>query len=142
MYSLNVNTRPYSYYNTVKAGNNISIDKNKDENKQPQRVYVSNPDKPLYTPVFTASRFRTELSSKDEKNKYNELTKLADKDTKKQLNALLKSGILLNSSSNDNSTTLDNLYKIATTPRAQGLNNAVMLRDTVNTLADPYTITQ
>ncbi len=142
MYSLNVNTRPYSYYNTVQAGSNIIVDKNKDENKPSKQVFASNPAVSLYTPAFTASRFRTELSSKDEKNKYNELTKLADKETKKQLNALLKSGILLNSSSNDNSTTLDNLYKIATTPRAQGLNNAVMLKDTVNTLADPYIITQ
>ena len=68
--------------------------------------------------------------------------KISDRDTKKQLNTLLKTGILLNADSNDNSTTLDNLYKIATTQRAQGLSNNVILKDTIETLADPHIITQ
>lgn len=54
----------------------------------------------------------------------------------------MKTGILLNADSNDNSTTLDNLYKIATTQRAQGLSNNVILKDTIETLADPHIITQ
>ena len=95
-----------------------------------------------YTPSFSASKLRTEFISKDEKNKYTELTKIVDKDTKKQLHALLKSGALLNSDSNDNSTTLDNLYKIATTKRAEGLNNIVLLKETISEIADPHLITQ
>ena len=95
-----------------------------------------------YNTSFTASNLRTQLTSKDEINKYNELTQLADKDTRKNLNYLLKSGILLNQDSNDNSTTLDNIYKIARTQRAQGLNNDVLLRDTVQTLAQPHVVTQ
>ena len=95
-----------------------------------------------FNPTLTASRLRTKLSSKDEKNKYNTLTKIADRDTKKQLNVLLKTGVLLNADSNDNSTTLDNLYKIATTQRAMGLNNGVLLKETVSTIIDPHTITQ
>ena len=82
------------------------------------------------------------MSSKDEKNKYQEITKLLDKDGKKNLNSLLKTGRLLNSDSNDNSTTLDNLYKIALTQRADGLNSQNILKETLAILADPHTITQ
>lgn len=55
---------------------------------------------------------------------------------------MLKQGILLNANSNDNSSVLDNLYKIATTPRAAGLSNTGILKDTINTLFSPYNITQ
>ena len=98
-------------------------------------------------PAFTSasvnfSNIRTSLSGKEEKQKYETLLKSVDKQTKKQLENLLKSGILLNSDSNDNSTVLDNLYIIATTPRAQGLSQAGILKDTVSTIAYPYNITQ
>ena len=143
MYSLNFNTSHYNNYNTIKS---VYTDKvaEKKECDSKKISFTSNPiiTQVPYNAALTASRFRTELSSNDEKNKYNELTKILDKDTKKQLNTLLKTGILLNSNSNDNSTTLDNLYKIATTPRAQGLNNMVILKDTISTLADPHIITQ
>ena len=85
---------------------------------------------------------KTTLSTKEEKEKYIEISKIADKTTKKQLDLLLKTGILLNSNSNDNSTVLDNLYKLATTPRAEGLNAAGLLKDTVNTISYPFIITQ
>ncbi len=143
MYSLNINTQQYNNYSTAKPVRAIGINKDK-EVKNEKVTFTSNPvmTQVPFNAALTASRFRTELASKDEKDKYNELSKLVDKDTRKQLNKLLKTGILLNSASNDNSTTLDNLYKIAKTPRAQGLNNAVMLKDTINTLTDPYIITQ
>ena len=143
MYSYNLNSYQYNNYNTVKSvkAHNVS------DNEQPKEKTPSFTSNPIMTqvpfnPAFAASRLRTELSSRDEKNKYNELTKLLDRDSKKQLNILLKTGALLNSASNDNSTTLDNLYKIATTPRAQGLNNIVILKDTIAAIADPHTITQ
>lgn len=95
---------------------------------------------------FTASdrvlNKRTELSSAEEKQKYIELSKIADKTTKKQLEILLKNGILLNCDSNDKSTVLDNLYKMATTPRAEGLNSLTMLKDTVAAISYPFVITQ
>lgn len=143
MYSLNINTRQYNNYNTVKSVKTTGVDKN-EHGTETKPSFTSNPimSQVPYNAALTASRFRTELSSKDEKNKYNELIKLADKDTKKQLNTLLKTGILLNADSNDNSTTLDNLYKIATTQRAQGLSNVNLFKDTVATLADPHIITQ
>lgn len=143
MYSLNINTQQYNNYNTVKSVKATGVNKN-EHAKETKPSFTSNPimSQVPYNAALTASRFRTELSSKDEKNKYNELLKISDRDTKKQLNTLLKTGILLNSDSNDNSTTLDNLYKIATTQRAQGLSNNVILKDTIETLADPHIITQ
>lgn len=85
---------------------------------------------------------RTELSSADEKQKYTELLQMVDKNTKKQIELLLKSGILLNSESNDHSTVLENLYKMAKTPRAEGLSQEGILRDTIATISYPFIITQ
>lgn len=143
MYSLNFNTQQYNNYNTVKTVNATKVDKN-EHVKDNKPSFMSNPimTQVPYNPALTASRLRTELSSKDEKNKYNELVKISDRETKKNLNMLLKTGILLNADSNDNSTTLDNLYKIATTQRAQGLSNTVILKNTIDTLANPHIITQ
>ena len=87
-------------------------------------------------------KIRTELSGKDEKNKYTEILSHLDRNGRKIVNNLLKTGILLNAESNDNSTVLDNLYRIATEPKAQGLNADLMLKDTVTTLAYPQIITQ
>ncbi len=143
MYSLNFNTNYYNNYNTIKSVKTDKLEETKDVNVS-KPSFTSNPimTQIPYNAALSASRLRTELSSKDEKNKYNELSKIVDKETRKQLNALLKTGVLLNSDSNDNSTTLDNLYKIATTQRAQGLNNITILKDTISTLADPHIITQ
>lgn len=85
---------------------------------------------------------RTELTSKDEKNKYSELVAKLDSKEKKKLETLLKNGILLNTNSNDKSSTLDNLYKIITSPRADGLDPTVILKETVTTIANPFAITQ
>ena len=143
MYSYNLNTCPYNNYNTVKSSKAENV-ANSEQVMETKPSFTSNPimTNVPFNPSFAASNLRTELSSKDEKNKYNELTKILDRESKKQLNVLLKTGALLNSDSNDKSTTLDNLYKIATTPRVQGLNNTVILKDTIAAIADPHTITQ
>ena len=88
------------------------------------------------------SNLRTELFSDDEKKKYTELLKTVDKNSKRQLELLLKSGVLLNADSNDRSTVLDNLYKIATTPRAEGLDAQGLLKDTISTISYPFLVTQ
>lgn len=85
---------------------------------------------------------RTELSGKDEKSKYTEISSHLDRTSRKTLNNLLKTGILLNSNSNDKSTVLDNLYRIIKEPRAKGLKSDSILKDTINTIAYPYIITQ
>lgn len=143
MYSYSLGNYQYNNYSTAKSPV-VVASKNTDNNESVRPSFTSSPimSQLPYNASFTASNLRTQLSSNDEVNKYNTLTQIADKDTRKNLNYLLKSGILLNSDSNDNSTTLDNLYKIATTERAQGLNNEVILRDTVQILTQPHVVTQ
>ncbi len=117
-------------------------------NKIQNTPVVSQPNglNPLNEIAFCAAdkvvNKRTELSSSDEKQKYTELLQMVDKNTKKQIELLLKSGILLNSESNDHSTVLDNLYKMAKTPRAEGLSQDGILRDTIATISYPFVITQ
>ena len=108
------------------------------------------------TPSFTAASsstqssqqttnttsIRTQLSGKDEQNKYTTVIAKLDKNGRKVLDGLLKNGVLLNSNSNDKSTVLDNLYKIAQEPRAEGLKSETILKDTIATIAYPYIITQ
>jgi hypothetical protein len=88
------------------------------------------------------SQVRTTLSGKTEVDRYNKVVSIADKDTRKVLADMLKSGVLLDANSNDKSTVLDNLYKIVTTERAKGLNPQELVRDTVTSISNPYTITQ
>lgn len=90
-----------------------------------------------YSPAFSAS-----LRTKEEQAKYNEIAKLMDSQDRAKLNSLLKKGILLDSNSNDKTSVLDNLYKIATEPRIKGLDTKNILKETINTIDDPFTITQ
>lgn len=143
MYSLSVDNLSYNNYNTVKSVNTAKVQNNVAANVSAPN-FTSNPMKAQihFGTTQAVPNIRTELVSKEEKAKYTELTNLVDKETKRQLNTLLKNGILLNSDSNDKSTTLDNLYKIAKTKRAQGLNSEAILKDTINTISDPHIITQ
>ncbi|MEI8129097.1 MAG: hypothetical protein WCG95_05725 [bacterium] len=92
--------------------------------------------------VVIALALRTEFKNEDEKKKYSELVANLDSKDRKKLETLLKNGILLNTNSNDKSSTLDNLHKIITTQRADGLDPKVVLKETITTLANPFVITQ
>ena len=94
------------------------------------------------SPNFGSYQIRTSLSGRDEHQKFNEISAILDKRVKKELNELLKKGKLLSTNSNDRSTTLDNLYKIATTPRASGLDAKNIIEDVIKTINKPYIITQ
>lgn len=85
---------------------------------------------------------RTELVTEEEKAKYTQIFSVLGVNEKRNLGLLLKSGILLNNNSNDGSTTLDNLYKMAATPRAIGLDVINVLNETINTISNPFIITQ
>lgn len=104
----------------------------------------SQPLKPAVNsmPSFGTNPLRTSLSGKDEHKKYNEISEIIDKKVKKELNTLLKNGKLLNSNSNDNSTTLDNLHKIATNKRVTGLKNKKLTEEVISTINHPFNITQ
>lgn len=137
----------YSIANVQNNSYNSQIGKLKAEgNKQTSvnsSVCVQNPIK---QPSFTAAQpplaLRTALTSKEEKKKYHALLKTLNRTDRKSLELILKNGRLLNTNSNDKTSTLDNLYKIITTPRADGLDTATILKETVATIADPCIITQ
>ncbi len=143
MYSVGLNSFQHNYITTdnIKSADVKNIEQNnKVQSNQPASNPVSN--KISYNPAFRASAVRTRLSSSEEKNKYNTISEKLDKNSRKQMKDLLKTGILLNANSNDNSTVLDNLYKIAINDRAAGLPNDVILKDTIEILNNPYSITQ
>ena len=82
-----------------------------------------------------------ELNKEDE-IKYNELMENLDDNYKHKLSGILYRGILLNTSSDDQSSTLDNLYNILTKKRAQGLDNINLLKECIDVLDNPSLITQ
>lgn len=92
-----------------------------------------------YRPAFGV---RTSITGKAEHEKYNTVLASLDKKSKKELQELLKSGKLLDTSANDKTTTLDNLYNIATKPRISGLDKKVILQDVISTIHHPFGITQ
>ena len=95
-----------------------------------------------FTSANPNSSVRTNLVSKEEKNKYKLLTNSVGKDYKRMLHNMLKTGVLLNSDSNNHSTVLDNLYNMAVIPRADGLNQQVVLEAAIKAVSNPYSITQ
>ncbi len=96
----------------------------------------------------------TKLTSQKDIEMYNAITTLlSSSGTEKispldnvsrlqKLDALLKNGTLLNNASNDNSTTLENLYKIAISQRGNGFSNDKILGQTLDALYTPEIITQ
>ena len=142
VYSINPDFRQYNY-NTINRVKTAYVGEKGTATNSGTLAFTSNPASEIpFNPALTALPLRTRLEGKDEKNKYNLISKNLDKDTKKTLKLMLKQGILLNSNSNDHSTVLDNLYKIATPPRATGLSNIGVLKDTINKLYSPYNVTQ
>ena len=91
------------------------------------------------TPCVTMN---TTLRTQDEKQKFSAVSSLLNATTRAKLNTILKNGKLLNNESNNNSTTLDNLYKIASTPRATGLDTKAILTDVITAIENPFAITQ
>lgn len=142
VYSIRPDFQQYNY-TTTGALKSRRVENNSAANPAQVSSYVTNSMKDIpFNPSFAASSLRTRLNSGEEKDKYSTLSKMVDRQTRKNLDSLLKKGILLNSESNDKSSVLDNLYKIATTPRAEGLDNLVTLKETIATLNNPFLITQ
>lgn len=142
MYSYSPNFQQFNYTTTFNAKPK-KVEEKPEGHVEIKRSYHTNVMKDVpFNPTFSASQLRTRLTTEDEKSKYNQLVKISDKQTRKNLDSLLKKGILLNADSNDKTSVLDSLYKIATTPRANGLNAEILVSETVATLNDPYKITQ
>lgn len=100
------------------------------------------------TPMFRAQTYtsavtvRTQLNTKSEKKKYNELSEELDGKYRKKLEYALKSGILLKNNSDDKSTVLDNLHKILKEERDKGLDNITIVKECLDIIDNPYSITQ
>lgn len=97
-----------------------------------------------YHPSFTALKAKTApaVFDKEAARKLKAVKSALNKESLKQLESLQKKGILLNNNSNDSSSVLDNLYKIAAEPRIEGLNSRIILAETIKALDNPYSITQ
>lgn len=92
-----------------------------------------------YTSAVTV---RTELTTKDEKKKFKEISAELDSKYRKKLDYALKSGILLKNDSIDKSSVLDNLYKILKEERDPGLDGRTILQEGLDIIQNPYVITQ
>ena len=132
----------------VNFNNNLYINKTIGvKNNTPTNKVATNPTA-VKQPTFKAEAYtsstsvRTELTTKEETKKYNELTKVLDKKYRKKLEFALKSGLLLKNDSNDKSSVLDNLYKILKEPRDEGLDAQTIVEECLDILNNPYVITQ
>ena len=82
------------------------------------------------------------LDSTEYAKMYTELANFVDHNGKINLQTIHQNKKLMSNKSNDGSTTIENLYKIMTTPRAEGFDPKIILEETLRTLADPYIVTQ
>ena len=138
-----------NYYNSAYSGSSsvqtVSVN-NEPSSESVSAAKLKKHNYPInyvpFNPSFSASALRTQLASSEEQNKYNFVQKNLDKKSRKELDILLKRGTLLNVNSTDNSSVLDNLYKILSTPRANGLNSKTIATDVIKTLNNPFIITQ
>jgi len=115
----------------------------------PEKPVVTQPSIQSSAPAFKDApsstgivRVRTELITKEEKKKYNEVAEALDGSYRKKLNQALKAGILLKNNSADKSSVLDNLHKIITEERDKGLDPKTLLKECLDILHNPYVITQ
>lgn len=110
--------------------------------KHTQQSKINENKSPSFSAAYASTSFRTSLSGKEEQEKYNAIAAMVDKKTKKELHELLKTGKLLDTSSNDKTTTLDNIYKITTEKRIVGLNPKTIIEEVISTINNPFIITQ
>lgn len=141
MYSLSINQNNGIYSSqavTNPIGNNV-IPPVTVEHKIKQASFKGESSASVSVP---ATGLRTQFTTSEEQAKYSQVASALSKRERQYLDLLLKSGILLSTNSNDKSSTLDNLYKIITTPRAEGLDAKGVLKETIATIANPFIITQ
>jgi len=92
--------------------------------------------------AYGTTGIKNSLTTEETQQKYSEVSKLLEPETRVLLSNLLKTGTLLNNNSNDGTSVLDNLHKIATEPRIKGLNAQNLLTEAIETVSNPSRITQ
>ena len=134
-----------SKINNINSAYNQRISKTEQNDIQAKAMSTPNEFKPYtannlkaYHPSFSAQK--SELPSPTKQLKV--VKSKLDKNTLILLDNLNTKGILTNKDSNDGSTVLDNLYKIATEPRIRGLNTSQILSEVIQALDNPHSITQ
>lgn len=80
--------------------------------------------------------------SKSEQEKYDTLSNNLSEDYKTKLKTLLSSGELLKTGAENESSVLDNLYQIFSTPRMEGVSGIKLLKECLDLLENPCVITQ
>lgn len=98
-------------------------------------------DRIAFSGIFS-DLFVKKFSTDKENAMYKELNNVLDGKDKANLDILYKTGRLSNKNSNDNSSTLENLYKIYKNQRATGLDNRKVLSETIERIANPFSINQ
>ena len=133
---VSVNFQNVNFYNTCGVRTKNTVSENGTKENINNNVSFKNTTYPAQVKV------RTSLTTKEERKKYNALSDELNLPYRKKLEFALKSGILLKDNSNDRSTVLDNLYKIITEERDQGLDKTTILEECLDIIANPYVITQ
>lgn len=107
--------------------------------EMPDLKKVSSENLQAYIPSFARA---SKNSAPTQKEQIKRIKSKLDATALKDFKQLQQKGILLDNSSNDGSTVLDNLYKIATEPRIVGLSDSLILKETLRALNNPPSITQ
>ena len=116
--------------------------------------YVFNPPSINKNNTPALNQIQTKLTSDNDIKMYDEIVsafatnekeKISRQDgvsRQKKLEALLKSGTLLNTNSSDNSSTLKNIYKIIKSKRTADIDSIKIAGEVIDTLYNPAIITQ
>ena len=143
---VSVNFRSYEYVTPMPVVSNakqvkFATSPTAETTSAPNTTPVS---KTEYNPVTykTELTVKTTLATKEEKQKYNELSEVLDAKYRRKLEYALKTGILLKNNSDDRSSVLDNLHKILKEERDKGLDGRTILKECLDIIHNPYVITQ
>ena len=140
-----------SEINNINTANYDRISKEQQDIQQKQNGIsqdlkpVSSSNLQAYHPSFCGETTNKSIkfpSIISDKMKLHKIKSKLDDKSLEQLKSLQKKGILKNTDSNDGSSVVDNLYKIATEPRIEGLNDSLIIAEVINALDNPFSITQ
>lgn len=134
---------------------NIGVQKNNSAKKRLQNnITASNPNNlakvsadnlKAYIPSFSAAKPAEKTNNQSIPSKTQQIRTIKaklDKEAQLLFNSLEEKGILDDNNSNDGSTVLYNLYRIATEPRIRGLSDKQILKEVLIALDNPFSITQ
>lgn len=133
-----------NFKNNVKVYQTGGINKTQTAPLPIEKKQEQNVTKPTFRAEHYSSaiNIRTNLTTAEEKKKYNEISAELDAKYRHKLEFALKSGILLKNDSDDKSSVLDNLHKILKEERDKGLDGRTILQECLEIIENPYVITQ